>query len=306
MNSSLILASLRQRILEPEVFSKRNAPPSWTQELEVLYKNGVGIDEALQYLYFEQPTIAEFELWMQQKKAKQRDTIIQDEAVLQSEDLDFFETNGYVVLKQALTQETCLKTQSVIWEFLGMNPDEPDTWYQTHPEQRGLMVNFFDHPVLEANRASARIRKAFAQLYQSEAIFKSIDKVSFNPPITSTYSFKGSGLHWDVSLQLPIPFRLQGLIYLSDCGPEDGAFHCVPGFHKSIHSWMEQVPKGIDARSYALETLVPIPITGQAGDMVIWHQALPHCATANYGNFPRMVQYLTYFKDNSEEAKEWI
>ena len=96
-------------------------------------------------------------------------------------------------------------TQRIIWEFLGMQPDNPDSWYVSHPMQKGLMVNFFDHPILEKNRSSARIKKAYEQLYQSQQIYKTIDKVSFNPPVTSTYSFKGSSLHWDVSLQQPIP-----------------------------------------------------------------------------------------------------
>ncbi len=86
------------------------------------------------------------------------------------------------------------------------------------------MVNFSNHPMLQENRMTHKIKKAFEQLYQTDKIYKTIDKVSFNPPISANYSFMGSGLHWDVSLKLPIPFRLQGLIYLSDCGANDGAF----------------------------------------------------------------------------------
>ena len=159
------------------------------------------------------------------------------------------------------------------------------------------MVNFYDDVILERNRASGKIKKAFEQLYNTKKIFRSIDKVSFNPPITSTYSFKGSPLHWDVSLKLPIPFRLQGLIYLSDCLANDGAFHCVPGFHNTIEDWLSQVPKDKIAREYAVEVLESVPVEGKAGDMIIWHQALPHCATPNYGDSPRLVQYLTYFDE---------
>jgi ectoine hydroxylase-related dioxygenase (phytanoyl-CoA dioxygenase family) len=36
-------------------------------------------------------------------------------------------------------------------------------------------------------------------------------------------------------------------------------------------------------------------IPGMAGDMVIWHHALPHAATPNRGERPRIVQYLKYF-----------
>ena len=302
MSANSVLASLRNRILNGE----SSASASWTQEVEHLYKNGIGLDEALQYLYFERPSAADFDEWVSQRKAQLIAVATQDENVLSDGDLQFFEDNGYLVLKNAISKEDCLATQQIIWEFLGMEPDNPDSWYVAHSEQKGLMVNFFEHPILEKNRASARIKKAYEQLYQSKQIYKTIDKVSFNPPITPNYTFKGSDLHWDVSLQQPIPFRLQGLIYLSDCGPKDGAFHCVPGFHNSIADWINQIPKGKEIRTYALETLQPVPITGEAGDMVIWHQALPHCATPNYGTTPRMVQYLTYFEENYTEPTQWI
>ena len=41
------------------------------------------------------------------------------------------------------------------------------------------------------------------------------------------------------------------LIYLSDCGPKDGAFHCVSGFHHQIASWMEHIPEGVHPRAHA-------------------------------------------------------
>jgi hypothetical protein len=299
-----LLVSFRNRALDGNV--PKQTTTSWAQEIEYLYKSGVGIDEALKFLYFEKPSVEAFESWVNQKQTLFVPSVSQESLVFNEEDLRFFETNGYIVLANAIPKADCLATQQIIWEFLEMHPDKSDTWYKSHPEQRGMMLNFFDHPLLEKNRTSGRIRKAFEQLYQSEAIYKTIDKVSFNPPITLTYSFMGSDLHWDVSLQLPIPFKLQGLIYLSDCGPNDGAFHCVPGFHHQIASWMEQVPEGIHPRTHALATLQPQAITASAGDMIIWHQALPHCATPNHGSSPRMVQYLSYIDENHLEAKEWI
>ena len=301
MNTNHLLVTFRNRAL-----GVKETIANWTHEIEYLYKRGVGIDEALHYLYFEKPSIEEFKQWVNEKETKLVPSVAEVGNVLNDEELTFFETNGYIILSNAISKADCAATQQVIWEFLGMHPEQPETWYQSHPQQRGMMVNFFDHPLLEKNRASARIKKAFEQLYQSEAIYKTIDKISFNPPVTPNYVFKGDGLHWDVSLQLPIPFRLQGLIYLSDCGPKDGAFHCVPGFHHQIASWMEHIPEGVHPRAHALATLQPKAISATAGDMVIWHQALPHCATPNFGTSPRMVQYLSYISESHVEAKEWV
>ena len=168
------------------------------------------------------------------------------------------------------------------------------------------MLSFFDHVTLNKNRDSARIKKAYEQLYNTNSIFKTIDKVSFNPPETNSFHFKGSSLHWDISLKMPAPFGLQGLLYLTDCGADDGAFHCVPGFHKKIESWLKELSPEENPRNKALETLQPTPIIGNAGDFIIWQNTLPHCASPNHGEMPRMVQYLTYLPDDYSTPNEWI
>lgn len=283
-----------------------NETSTWAEEVEFLYKSGISLEVAIAYLYAERPSLDQFTHWIQ-KQIKSNSTSIENtEDVLTTEDLAFWNQNGYIIVKNVISKEDCENTRNAIWEFLAKSIEDEQSWYTQHPEQSGMMVHFSDHPTLNANRNSPRIQKAYEQLYQSTAIYKTIDKVSFNPPITKNYSFKGSNLHWDVSLHLPIPYRLQGLIYLSDCTENEGAFHCVPGFHNEIEHWMKNLPENVNPREYALQTLKPIPVVGEAGDMVIWHQALPHCATANYGKTPRMVQYLTYFPNEYKESEIWI
>jgi len=65
------------------------------------------------------------------------------------------------------------------------------------------------------------------------------------------------------------------------------------------------LPRGVDPRESALRLLKAAPVAADAGDFVIWHQALPHCATPNYGKFPRMVQYLTYLPEADEARRDW-
>ncbi|HLP63971.1 phytanoyl-CoA dioxygenase family protein [Flavobacterium sp.] len=283
-----------------------NETSTWAEEVAFLYQSGISLEVAIAYLYDSQPSLDQFTLWIQQQTKSNLTSNQNTEDILTAEDLAFWNQNGYIVVKNVISKEDCENTRNAIWEFLGKSIEDEQSWYTQHPEQSGMMVHFSDHPTLNANRNSSRIKKAYEQLYQSTAIYKTIDKVSFNPPITNNYSFKGSNLHWDVSLHLPIPNRLQGLIYLSDCAENEGAFHCVPRFHNEIEQWMKNLPENVSPREYALQTLKPIPIVGEAGDMVIWHQALPHCATANYGKTPRMVQYLTYFPNEYKESEIWI
>ncbi len=296
-----LIANFWKRTLSPTVETA-----TWAEEVQFLYQSGISIEVAIAYLYAEKPSLDQFTDWIHQHSISNTNGTANDDDVFDNSEIEFWNQNGYIVLKNAISKEACTQTRNAIWDFLGKSLDDEQSWYTQHPEQRGMMVHFSDHPTLNTNRNSTRIQKAYEQLYQSKAIYKTIDKVSFNPPITPNNSFMGSDLHWDVSLHLPIPYRLQGLIYLSDCSENEGAFHCVPGFHNQIDNWMKNLPKNANPREYALQTLQPIPIVGEAGDMVIWNQALPHCATANYGKTPRMVQYLTYFPNEHKESEIWI
>lgn len=278
----------------------------WQEEVRVLHSLGIAMEAALQFLYFQKPDRDGFQRWLQENKKADDDAAgAHADDALSADDLAFWDEHGYVVVKNAVSQKQCADAREAIWEYLQARPDDAQSWYNAHDGKMGLMLRFFDHPALDSNRQSARIRSAYRQLYGTDAIFKSIDKVSFNPPEHAGFHFMGSALHWDVSMVLPISFRLQGLLYLTDCGAADGAFHCVPGFHRRIGDWLDSLPAGADPRKLALQTLQAEPVPANAGDFVIWHQALPHCATANRGSFPRMVQYLTYLPEADETPKAW-
>ena len=282
---------------------------SWHDETRVLQGMGIAMETALQFLHFERPAWEVFQRWLQ---VQRRDGASSNspppvEDVLDASDLASWEEHGYLVLKQAVSEGDCAAARRAIWEFLDASPDDPASWYRPHTAKYGLMLTLFDHPALARNRRAARIRNAYRQLYGSDAIFHNIDKVSFNPPERDGFHFLGSGLHWDVSLEPPIPFRLQGLLYLSDCAADEGAFHCVPGFHGRIEDWLHGLPPGTDPREAAplllKDEMAAVPAA--AGDFVIWHQALPHCATPNRGKKPRLVQYLTYLPEVETEIRPW-
>ncbi|PZR22241.1 MAG: phytanoyl-CoA dioxygenase [Flavobacterium psychrophilum] len=298
-----MLEKLWERTSNPKVIIENS---DWNKEMEALYSLGISMESTLQYLYFEKPDFETFKNWIKQREKENTVSNEVIENVLSEEDLNFWDKNGYVIVRNAVSKEDCLATQQAIWDFLGASANDVSSWYKPHEQQKGLMLNFSDHQTLNKNRQSEKIRKAYEQLYKSDAIYKIIDKVSFNPPETDNYRFMGSKLHWDVSLKTPIPLALQGLLYLTDCGPEDGAFHCVPGFHTTIESWLGEIGSDENPREKALQTLTPIPVIANAGDFIIWDNRLPHCASANYGKLPRMVQYLTYLPNNYREADEWL
>lgn len=279
---------------------------------------GLGLLKTQEYLFQQAPTFEEFEQWvvetagvpdeqtrdrvnadltdspMPEKTRIMIEEIEKSEDVLSSEDLKFWENNGYVVLKNAVSREACKAAEQAVWEFLDANPDDPRTWYGDRVY--GIMVELYQHPAIEANRHSPRIRKAFSQLWGTADLWVSADRCGFNPPETQSYSFSGPDLHWDVDFDLPFSFATQGILYLTDTPPEQGAFTLVPGFHHRYLEWMESLPAGVDPQKEDLHALGSTPIGGEAGDLIIWHHALPHGSRPNRGTLPRMVQYINYYR----------
>jgi len=302
-----ILETFWKRIIHPSSILTATDNQSWDREIKTLYQLGISMEDTLQFLYIEKPDFETFKNWVinrQRNEEMEFEDLKSD--VLSQEDLEFWNKNGYIIIKEAISKKDCEDTQQAIWDYLKMDPDNKQTWYTRHENQKGLMLNFSDHETLNKNRFSPRIRKAYEQLYNTNKIYKTIDKVSFNPPETTGFNFLGSPLHWDTSLSQPITFGLQGLLYLTDCGPDDGAFHCVPGFHNEITLWLNSLEQGEDPREKVIKTLLPKPVTGNAGDFIIWNNTLPHCATPNKGKVPRMVQYLTYLPEDYNTSGEWL
>ena len=296
----------------------------WAIDNIIYHGLNIPIEDTIQFLYQRAPSFSEFEKWILERNggAIAASTVerinnrilagpsIDDASnqefgrVLSEDDLGFWDNNGYLIVRQAVSKADCRAAEDAVWEHLEMDPADSDSWY-SKSRDHGIMVQLFHHPALEAVRKSDRIRNAFAQLWRTADLWCSTDRVSFNPPERPGHLFSGPRLHWDVSLQLPIPFGLQGLVYLTDTAPEQGAFTCVPGFQNRIENWLGSLPPGSNPREQDLEALGAVPVPGKAGDLVIWHQALPHGSRPNRHDRPRIVQYVTMLPSDPEIRTEW-
>ena len=76
-----------------------------------------------------------------------------------------------------------------------------------------------------------------------------VDQAGFNPPERPGWKFPGPYLHWDVSLAQPVPFGVQGILYLADTAADQGAFHVrawlSPADRTVAWDWL---PDGTDPR----------------------------------------------------------
>lgn len=219
-----------------------------------------------------------------------------------------WDRDGVVVLHQAITRDEAAAIEAHLWALKAATPDDPASWYGR--SDKGIMVQAFQHPAMDVPRRAARVHRAFAQLYGHADLLVSTDRLSFNPPVTDHYAFPGPNLHWDTSLgdaspEGGIPFETQAILYLTDTEAAQGALRVVPGFHHRLAGgWLKTLgtsdPRTIDLTHEA------VPIAAAAGDLVIWRQDLPHGASANTTDRPRMAQYVTMYPMRWPDTRAWV
>lgn len=315
-----------RRFWEKKIASRAGGKrhPSNTEDLRtdnvLLAGLRLGVRETINFLMTEAPLFEEFEEWVLTKNggaieparvarlngALRGDSefaleSILPEPVLSRADLAFWDEHGYILVRQAVGGDSCRAAVEAILAFAGMSMERPDSWYK-----EGLWIPLAHHPALWANRNSRRIHTAFAQIWGRSDLWVNVDVCGVNPPVRPGYCFQGTPLHWDMTLAPPPRFGTQAILYLTDTAVNQGAFSCVPGFHRQLERWLQEVPAGADPRAMATRELRAIPIAGGAGDLIIWHQALPHGATANLGTLPRVVQYLNMFPSQYDVNATWL
>ena len=215
-------------------------------------------------------------------------------ALLQPEAHAFFQKNGYLLVRGVVPRQSCEAVVAAIWEFLGMDPDDPEDWYRP-PLSPGGMVEMYHHQAMWDNRQHPGVHQAFAELFGTEKLWVSLDRVNMKPPrhpAHPEYDHKGF-IHWDVSTAtLPIPFGVQGLLYLADTDADQGGFQCVPELFRNMEAWLQTQPPDRDPFKPDLTGLTVTPIPSKAGDLVIWHRLLAHGNGHNLSQRPRFAQYI--------------
>jgi hypothetical protein len=219
-------------------------------------------------------------------------------------ELAFWDEHGYVVVHDAVAVADREAAAAAIYEFLDADPANPDTWYG-NKYGKSIWVPLLRHPAFVANRKAPRLVKAFAQLWGRDDLWPTVDQGGFNPPEREGWQFPGPHMHWDSTLAPPHCFGLQAILYLTDTAADQGAFSCIPGFHRTLETWLKDLPPSEAPRKAVLRHPGFTPIAGRAGDLVIWHQALPHGSSPNRAKVPRVAQYITLRPTRWAYTAEW-
>jgi ectoine hydroxylase-related dioxygenase (phytanoyl-CoA dioxygenase family) len=229
--------------------------------------------------------------------------------VLSTADWDHWVHEGYVVIKNAVPVHQVERLAAYIWTFENKDPHDSETWYRrTVPdmEMKELvntgMVELYHHQYLWDNRQTPKIHQAFSDIWGTEKLWASIDRVNLNFPIRDTNQYE-SFIHWDYN-PADKPQNVQGVLALSDqVDPAMGGFQCVPALYREYEKWIHT--QGPDRDPYKPDTsgfeVVKVPL--EAGDLLIFNSLLPHGIRPNFSDKVRIAQYLSMIPaDESNEA----
>lgn len=224
---------------------------------------------------------------------------------LTQQELAFWDEHGYVVVHDAVDPAHRDAAAAAIYEFLDASPSNPDSWY-SRKFGVSIWVPLLRHSAFLANRRSPRLIKAFSQLWGREDLWATVDQGGLNPPERDDWKFPGPHIHWDVTIAPPHHFGVQGILYLTDTPAEQGAFSCIPGFHRRLDEWLRALPAGANPHDALRREPGFVPIAGKAGDLIIWHHLLPHGSSPNRGKLPRVAQYISLRPTRWEYTPEWV
>ncbi|MEV1022032.1 phytanoyl-CoA dioxygenase family protein [Streptomyces sp. NPDC050264] len=234
--------------------------------------------------------------------------------VLSPEDFAFWQTYGYVVVKQAIPRAAARQLLDFTWEFQGLDPDRPETWYQERKFRTDLdrdlhvygFVEAYHHQLLWDSRQAQRVYDAFVDVWDSEELWVTLDRLNLNPPnvrnrsrelIAPTEEGFDIELHWDVDTTSSVlPQRVQGIIALNDTSAETGGFQCCPELFRRFDRWAALQPEGRDPIRPRIDR-DEMPVVRpelEAGDLLIFNGMLAHGVAPNSSESAvRAVQYLS-------------
>lgn len=236
--------------------------------------------------------------------------------ILSIEEWEFWQKEGYVVIKNVVPREQVARTAAFLWEFEDKDPDDPATWYtQARAEMKMKelagtgMVEAYNAQPLWDNRQHNRVYDAFADIWGTDKLWVTIDRANLNFPIRPGYGYKGF-IHWDYDPETK-PQNVQGVLALADqTDKEMGGFQCIPWLFRNYDSWKLTQPADRNRFqpdvSELEDKIVKVPM--EAGDLLIFNSSEPHGIRPNRsGDKVRIAQYISMMpaQEDNEALRQW-
>ncbi len=234
--------------------------------------------------------------------------------VLSEEDWQFWQHNGYIVIKQAVPKENAGRLAKLLWEFEEKDPSDPATWYTPSRAEMKMkeltnsgMVELYNHQYEWDNRQYPRIYDAFVDIWGTEKLWVTIDRANLNLPVQPGFEFKGF-IHWDYDPETK-PQNVQGVLALADQTDENmGGFQCVPELFRTYDTWKLTQSANRDHFKPDITGFELVKVKMEAGDLLIFNSTQPHGIRPNRSkDSVRLAQYISMMpaEEDNEALRQW-
>jgi hypothetical protein len=227
-------------------------------------------------------------------------------AVLTTDQIERFVTDGFVHLPEAFPRSVAEECRAILWRETGLDPDEPATW--TQPVIR--LGGYGDEPFQRA-ATTPRLHSAFDQLVGAGRWVPRNGLGTFPIRFPHPDDPGDAGWHMDASYTpegepgswLNLRSRGRALLMLflfSDIDADNAPTRIKVGSHLDVPPFLEPAGergrdmfalcKAIDAAGKldSPDRLLALA-TGQAGDVYLCHPFLIHAAQPHHGTVPRFI-----------------
>ena len=234
-------------------------------------------------------------------------------AHLTSADKAFFKENGYLVVKDALSEELVRNAQDALWEGIEADREDPQTWIGAGPRSpaRG------SHPAISATLHQSPLAAMMGELVGE-------DKLNLNPnngpgpalvyPSGDEPGAVPSNGHLD-GYYTPTNGVAEGTvgystinvtIYVEDIEPGGGCFTLWPGSHRTAAEYFRNhsllsIQGGSSRHRFDLGQ--GLEIAGPAGTACLWHGQLFHSGSKNCRRNIRMALIGRYARRDANDIR---
>ncbi len=234
--------------------------------------------------------------------------------LLSEEDWQFWITNGYIVVKDAVPKDQVKKLADFLWEFEEKDPNNSETWYTPPRAEMKMkeltntgMVEVYNHQYMWDNRQFPKVHDAFTDIWGTEKLWVTIDRANLNLPLRPGFDYKGF-IHWDYDPETK-PQNVQGVLALADQDDENmGGFQCIPELFRTYDTWKLTQPEDRNHFQPDITGFELVKVKMNAGDLLIFNSSQPHGIRPNRsGNKVRLAQYIAMMpaQEDNEELRQW-
>ncbi len=234
--------------------------------------------------------------------------------VLSDDDWQFWVSNGYVVVKNAVSKDQAKRLADYLWQYEEKDPNDIESWYKRPNVEMQMkelnntgMVEIYNHPYMWDNRQTPRVYESFVDIWGTEKLWVTIDRANLNFPMRPGFEYKGF-IHWDYNPETK-PQNVQGVLALADQLDDTmGGFQCVPELFRTYDTWKLTQPADRDYYKPDTTGFEVVKVKLEAGDLLIFNSLLPHGIRPNTsGNKVRIAQYIAMMpaQEENEELRQW-